>query len=206
MNTWRSATGRAATRRCCWSACHSGGSAADGGGKQRQQHSGGDGGSLGGSFGGRKQETRCRPVAVRESRVSKPTAALTNPTLGSVRPALLMPADVGGEQMACSWSPGVQTAAAAYAGLGHCWRCADHACVLHSSRLQAAGPGLQDYACPNCRWYAEQQLPARGARLPPPPPRRTSQLRRMSAGKPPRPSCSGATVLTALAALCVSLW
>ena len=146
MNTWRSATGRAVTRRCCWSACHSGGSAADGGGKQRQQYSGGDGGSLGGSFGGRKQETRCRPAAVRESRVSKPTAALTDPTLGSVRPALLMPADVGGEQMACSWSPDVHTAAAAHMGLVHHRRCADHACcALFKSiaRCRARASGLR---------------------------------------------------------------
>jgi hypothetical protein len=49
------------------------------------------------------------------------------------------------------------------------------------------------------RWYAEPQLPARGARLLPPPPQRTLRLGRLRAAKPLRPSCRGAQMLAARA-------
>ena len=77
---------------------------------------------------------------------AKPTAALTFPTLDSMRPALLMSADVGGEQMPCSWSPDAQTAPAAHAGLGHRRRCADCACCALSKSIahcQARTSGIQ---------------------------------------------------------------
>ena len=80
--------------------------------------------------------------------------------------------------------------------------------VLYSSPLRAVGPRLLNCCCANCRWYAEPQLPARGARLLPPPPQRTLQLRRLPAARPPRPSCRGAQILAARAgpaAACMGL-
>ena len=109
--------------------------------------------------------------------------------------------------MACSCRLCVGLATRVGLGCSEGW--ADHLPAVHTVwQRHAAGPGLQNCCGATCRWYAEPQLPARGAWLLPPPPRRTLRLGRLLAAKPPRPSCRGAQMLAVRAgsaAVCMRL-